>query len=351
MENYKITGRAGEGAHGCVFQGMELASSKVVALKKININVDLGIPKNLMREICSLRALKHKNVCTYMYILGICADEHARYILGISFCYVGALSIKFRHFQIVKIFDVTSMGSSVVLVMEFLPCSLQQILKNTQLSLAQIKTYSKMLLSGVRFMHKSHIMHRDIKPANLLISPKGCLKIGDFGLARLFNADPSRQYSHQVATRWYRAPELLYGSKTYTPAIDMWSVGCIIAEMINGTPLFPGESDIGQLAIVLSTLGTPTEETWPDLKQLPDYNKISFISSSGKRWRLILPTADHATLDLMRQILIYDGQKRFTAQQVSFSYSENITELGITRKQQINNDYQMCKLLTTNFLT
>ncbi|KAH1014734.1 hypothetical protein HUJ05_012571 [Dendroctonus ponderosae] len=277
MENYKITGRAGEGAHGCVFQGMELASSKVVALKKININVDLGIPKNLMREICSLRALKHKNI--------------------------------------VKIFDVTSMGSSVVLVMEFLPCSLQQILKNTQLSLAQIKTYSKMLLSGVRFMHKSHIMHRDIKPANLLISPKGCLKIGDFGLARLFNADPSRQYSHQVATRWYRAPELLYGSKTYTPAIDMWSVGCIIAEMINGTPLFPGESDIGQLAIVLSTLGTPTEETWPDLKQLPDYNKISFISSSGKRWRLILPTADHATLDLMRQILIYDGQKRFTAQQ------------------------------------
>lgn len=105
-------------------------------------------------------------------------------------------------------------------------------------------------------MHKNHIMHRvrpstdlmekavtltlqDIKPANLIISPNRCLKVADFGLARLFNGEPSRQYSHQVATRWYRAPELLYGSRTYTPSVDMWSVGCIIAEMINGAPLFP----------------------------------------------------------------------------------------------------------------
>lgn len=153
------------------------------------------------------------------------------------------------------------MGSSVVLVMEFLPCSLQEVLKKTELDLPQIKSYSKMLLKGVEFMHRNHIMHRvrykfqfifyaikyleiyfifqDIKPANLLISPKRVLKIADFGLARIYNdQELSRNYSHQVATRWYRAPELLYGSKSYTPSVDMWAVGCIIAEMVNRTPLF-----------------------------------------------------------------------------------------------------------------
>ncbi|XP_050301107.1 cyclin-dependent kinase 20-like isoform X2 [Anthonomus grandis grandis] len=279
MESYKITGRAGEGAHGCVYKGLDKRSDKIVALKKISINTELGIPKNTVREMCALRALKAKNI--------------------------------------VKLFEITSMGSSVVFIMEFLPCSLQEILKTTKLSVPQTKSYSKMILNGVDFMHSNHIMHRDIKPANLLISPKKILKIADFGLARIYNQqEPLRQYSHQVATRWYRAPELLYGSRTYTPSVDVWSVGCIIAEMINTTPLFPGETDIEQLAIVLSTLGTPTKESWPDLPQLPDYNKISFISSPGKPWKRIIPGADSSTLDLLKKIIIYDGRRRPTAKQV-----------------------------------
>ncbi|KAL1514225.1 hypothetical protein ABEB36_003514 [Hypothenemus hampei] len=276
MENYKVIGRAGEGAHGYVFEGLDLRTNRTVALKKISINPELSIPKNTIREICALRALKNKNI--------------------------------------VKLFEVTSTGSAVVLVMEFLPCSLQEILKKIDLNLSQIKSYSKMLLKGVRFLHFNHIMHRDIKPANLLISPRRILKIADFGLARIYDGQ-TRQYSHQVATRWYRAPELLYSSKSYTPSIDMWSVGCIIAEMVNKTPLFPGETDIEQLAIVLSTLGTPTEENWPDLKELPDFNKISFTSGPGKPWRVILPLADTITLDLIKKIIIYDGSKRLTAQQ------------------------------------
>ncbi|XP_066147068.1 cyclin-dependent kinase 20 [Euwallacea fornicatus] len=277
MENYKITGKAGEGAHGYVFRGIDLQTGQSVALKKISVNVVQGISKNTLREICALRVLKAKNI--------------------------------------VKLIDVTNMGSSVVLVMEFLPCSLQDVLKKTQLNLAQIKRYARMMLKGIAFMHRNHIMHRDIKPANLLISPKKQLKIADLGLARIYNEQKKdRQYSHQVATRWYRAPELLYGSRTYTPSVDMWAVGCIIGEMVNREPLFPGETDIEQLAIVLSTLGIPTKETWPDLTDLPDYNKISFISSSGKRWEVILPTADNLTIDFMKQIIMYDGKRRLSAE-------------------------------------
>ncbi|KAJ8926019.1 hypothetical protein NQ315_009874 [Exocentrus adspersus] len=279
MNNYKLLGRAGEGAHGFVFKGMDLRTEKLVALKKIAINPSSGVPKNTMREICALRALKSNHI--------------------------------------VKLIEVTSMGSSVVLVMEFLPWSLAEIIKNTSVSLTlpQIKAYTKMILSGVNYMHQNHVMHRDLKPANLLISGKGILKIADFGLARIYVNEKQRVYSHQVATRWYRAPELLYGSRSYTPSVDMWSVGCILGEMINGQPLFPGETDIEQLAIVLSTLGTPTEVTWPGLAQLPDYNKIAFTPNVGKRWSIVLPTADMVTINLISRILIYNGAKRLSARE------------------------------------
>ncbi|XP_074036957.1 cyclin-dependent kinase 20 isoform X2 [Leptinotarsa decemlineata] len=216
MNNYKLLGRAGEGAHGFVFKGKDLRNESIVALKKITVNPNLGIPKSVMREICALRVLKYKN---------------------------------------------------------------------------------------------------DLKPANLLISRKGILKIADFGLARIYDIDKSRLYSHQVATRWYRAPELLYGSRSYTLSVDIWSVGCIIAEMISRQPLFPGETDIEQLAIVLSTLGTPNERVWPGLTQLPDYNKIAFSPSVPKSWSIILPMADDATLQLISKMLIYDGNKRLSSKE------------------------------------
>ncbi|KAK7035571.1 Cyclin-dependent kinase 20, partial [Halocaridina rubra] len=107
------------------------------------------------------------------------------------------------------------------------------------LIVAEIKSYMKMLLSGVAHLHKHHIMHRDLKPANLLISSTGQLKIADLGLCRVFTRDTNRLYSHQVATRWYRAPELLYGARQYDEGVDLWSVGCIFGEMLNNSPIFP----------------------------------------------------------------------------------------------------------------
>lgn len=103
-----------------------------------------------------------------------------------------------------------------------------------------------------------------MKPANLLISPTGILKLADFGLARVHSIETmKRPYSHQVATRWYRAPEILYGARKYDMGIDLWAVGCIFGELMNNSPLFPGSNDIDQLFLVLSKLGTPTIETWP----------------------------------------------------------------------------------------
>lgn len=120
----------------------------------------------------------------------------------------------------------------------------------------KVKAYLLMLLKGVAFLHSRGVMHRDLKPANLLIGAQGRLKIADFGLSRIFQADrQERQYSHQVATRWYRAPELLYGARNYTEGVDLWAVGCILGELCNNCPLFPGENDIDQLGIVIRHLG------------------------------------------------------------------------------------------------
>lgn len=178
-------------------------------------------------------------------------------------------------------------------------------------------------------------LFKDLKPANLLIANDGTLKIADFGLARIYSDNqPDREYSHQVATRWYRAPELLYGSHNYTNAVDTWGAGCIMAEMVNNKPLFSvrfqltvrrnakplvhwqGETDIEQLAIVLHTLGTPTEEIWPGLHSLPDYNKITFQHSEGVDWRMAIPNADEETLDLITSFLQYDTKRRPSAEKV-----------------------------------
>ncbi|KAK9892289.1 hypothetical protein WA026_019096 [Henosepilachna vigintioctopunctata] len=279
MDDFKPLGRAGEGAHGFVFKAMDKKTHKIVALKKISFNPNHPMPKNTMREICALRVLKSPNI--------------------------------------VELVDIRGVENSVVLVMEYLPCSLSDVIRYVEkpITLAQTKTYIQMCLSGVSYMHNNHIMHRDLKPSNLLISHSGILKIADFGLARIYKKTDLRTYSHQVATRWYRAPELLYGSRTYTPKVDIWSVGCILGEMIHRKPLFPGETDIEQLAIVLGTLGTPDEIIWPGVTSLPDYNKISFSHTSPKSWKTVIPDGDKQSLNIIATMLQYNEAERPSAEE------------------------------------
>lgn len=145
----------------------------------------------------------------------------------------------------VRLNDVFAQGLGFVLVFEYMLSDLSEMIHNIEMPLQeeQVKSYMVMLLKGMSYLHEQSIMHRDLKPANLLLSSEGCLKIADLGLSRVFdNTSPgNRQYSHQVATRWYRAPELLYGSRNYTEAVDLWSIGCIFGELLNNSPIFPGK--------------------------------------------------------------------------------------------------------------
>jgi len=129
-------------------------------------------------------------------------------------------------------------------------------------------------------MHKNWVIHRDLKPSNLLYSNKGNLTVCDFGMARKYNS-PVLKYTREVVTLWYRCPELLLGASTYCTPLDLWSVGCIFAEMLSTKPLFPGEGEIDQMNKIFTMIGAPSEEKWKGSTKLPNAGKIS--SKVGSR--------------------------------------------------------------------
>ncbi|KAJ3195749.1 Cyclin-dependent kinase 20, partial [Irineochytrium annulatum] len=185
-------------------------------------------------------------------------------------------------------------GAGFVLVFEFMLSDLAEVLRNaTQpLTEAQIKAYMLMLLKGVAFCHENDIMHRDLKPY------------------------ASRHWKLTVMKRWYRAPELLYGARNYDAGVDLWAVGCIFGELLNHSPIFPGQNDIDQLYCVLSTLGVPTRESWPEMESLPDYNKIQFPHMPGLHIGSVCPDASNEAVELLRQFLVYPSAKRIPAKEV-----------------------------------
>ncbi|XP_057579407.1 cyclin-dependent kinase 20 isoform X1 [Hippopotamus amphibius kiboko] len=281
MEQYCILGRIGEGAHGIVFKAKHVETGEIVALKKVALRrLEDGIPNQALREIKALQEIEDSQ-------------------------YVVQLKAVFPH------------GAGFVLAFEFMLSDLAEVVRHAQrpLAQAQVKSYLQMLLKGVAFCHANNIVHRDLKPANLLISASGQLKIADFGLARVFSPDGSRLYTHQVATRWYRAPELLYGARQYDQGVDLWAVGCILGELLNGSPLFPGENDIEQLCCVLRILGTPSPQVWPEVAELPDYNKISFKEQAPVPLEQVLPDASPQALDLLGRFLLYPPRQRIAASQ------------------------------------
>jgi len=178
---------------------------------------------------------------------------------------------------------------------------------------SEIKTLMRQILSAVASMHSHWIVHRDLKTSNLLMTNRGRIKIADFGLARMFG-DPLREMTSLVVTLWYRAPELLLGTKIYDTAVDMWSVGCIFAELLLKEPLFPGKNETDQLSRIIRLLGLPTESTWPG------YTK--FAKAHLKHSVYIQNNIRHhfrhfskATIDLLKSMLCYDPSKRISAEE------------------------------------
>uniref|UniRef100_K7GAC2 Cyclin-dependent kinase 20 n=1 Tax=Pelodiscus sinensis TaxID=13735 RepID=K7GAC2_PELSI len=221
MDQYSILGRIGEGAHGIVFRAKHIEGSRIL-------------------EWVGWR-------------------WEARQDTGGD----GLMVLPRRPCQVVKLKAVFPHGAGFVLVFEYMLSDLAEVIRSAQqpLSQAQVKGYMLMLLQGVAFCHANNIMHRDLKPANLLISSTGQLKIADFGLARVFSSDGGRLYSHQVATspaaRCRGEPPGVSSRGDCSSASVLRAVGCIFAELLSSSPLFPGENDIEQLCCVLRVLGPP----------------------------------------------------------------------------------------------
>ena len=177
--------------------------------------------------------------------------------------------------------DVFGHKSNVSLVMDFMDTDLEVIIKDNGIILtpAHIKSYILQTLLGLEYLHSNWILHRDLKPNNLLMNQDGVLKIADFGLAKFYGS-PNRQYTHIVVTRWYRAPELLFGARNYGTGVDVWAVGCILAELLLRIPFLAGDTDLDQLAKIFQALGTPTEENWPGHNKLPDFVQFKTYPST-----------------------------------------------------------------------
>ncbi|EIW53030.1 Pkinase-domain-containing protein [Trametes versicolor FP-101664 SS1] len=280
MERYSKIEKVGEGTYGVVYKARDINTNKIVAMKKIRLEAeDEGVPSTAIREISLLKELKDDNIVTLL--------------------------------------DIVHADQKLYLVFEFLDVDLKRYMENGNkqgrpITPEIVKKFTHQLTSGLLYCHSHRILHRDLKPQNLLIDRDDNLKLCDFGLARAFGI-PMRTYTHEVVTLWYRAPEVLLGSRHYSTAIDMWSVGCIFAEMcMRGHPLFPGDSEIDQIFKIFRVLGTPNEEVWPGVSQLPDY-KPSFPHWSRQDLRDQVPSLTPEGIDLLELMLTYDTAKRISA--------------------------------------
>ncbi|XP_033927636.1 LOW QUALITY PROTEIN: cyclin-dependent kinase 20 [Melopsittacus undulatus] len=281
MDQYVLLGCIGEGAHGVVFKAKDRKTGELVALKKIPLRrPEGGLPPQTLREI---QALLH-------------IQEHP---------------------HVVRLGAVFASGPAVVLALELLVGDLGGLLRSAPAPLPppRVRALLAMTLRGLSHCHRHHVMHRDLKPSNLLLDARGRLKLGDLGLARVLGPPRARPYSHQVATRWYRAPELLYGARDYDEGVDIWAVGCIFGELLTLSPLFPGDTDLEQLCRVLSALGTPSPSAWPELRALPDYRKVRFARCAPAPLERLVPGAGPEARDLLRRLLRMRPARRPRAEQ------------------------------------
>ncbi|XP_046860407.1 cyclin-dependent kinase 14-like [Xenia sp. Carnegie-2017] len=180
-----------------------------------------------------------------------------------------------------------------------------------------VKLFLIQLLRGLNYCHDKRILHRDIKPQNLLLNENGELKLADFGLAREKSV-PSHTYSNEVVTLWYRPPDVLLGSKDYTTSLDMWGVGCIFGEMLSGRAMFQGQKGPeDQLNKIWQLMGSPTKETWPEVINYPEYNKLdNWRKHNGKRLSTVIPEfkSDTVGQDLIRRFLRFEPKRRVSAE-------------------------------------
>jgi len=279
--------QVGEGTFGEVFKARDTETNDLVALKKIRMrNEKEGFPITAIREIKLLRGMNHENIIDLREVV---ASQETKEEKG---------------------------RGSVYIVFEFMDHDLMGLMDTAKMNfpVEMVKCFAKQLLSGLHYCHKRNIMHRDIKGANLLITSKGILKLGDFGLSRTFNDnDPNYKYTNRVVTLWYRPPELLLGATKYGPEVDNWGAGCIVAELLLQKPLFPGRDERDQMDKVFSLCGSPSEQRWPGVSSLPYFRHLNPEPQYPDRLRQHLRSLDSCASDMLCQLLALDPPKRMSA--------------------------------------
>eukprot|EP01091_Cochliopodium_minus_P008875 TRINITY_DN2088_c0_g1_i2.p1 TRINITY_DN2088_c0_g1~~TRINITY_DN2088_c0_g1_i2.p1 ORF type:complete len:795 (-),score=255.96 TRINITY_DN2088_c0_g1_i2:79-2463(-) len=279
VDIFKKINLVGKGTYGEVWIAENKENNQKVALKKIRMESEKeGFPITSIREIIILKALNHKNI--------------------------------------VRLLEV-SIGkeNTIEMVFEYMQNDLAGLLKHANyLTDSQIKCIMKQILDGLHFIHKNEILHRDIKPANILISNTGIVKLTDFGLSRL--KKPGKDLTNHVVTLWYRAPELLLGSKKYDEKIDIWAVGCILGEILVKKPILKGDNEFAQLGEIWKLCGTPDD--WPEVVDLPLWKgfkpKQPKIAKSLYN-NISLKSYDKYTLELLDKLLCLNPAERLNAGQ------------------------------------
>eukprot|EP00388_Colpodella_angusta_P014517 GDKJ01036299.1.p1 GENE.GDKJ01036299.1~~GDKJ01036299.1.p1 ORF type:complete len:315 (-),score=42.62 GDKJ01036299.1:49-993(-) len=287
-DNYEKIEVVGEGTYGVVHKSRCKATGEIVAMKEIRLeHEEEGVPGTAIREVSLLKMLKHPNIVELKETLCI----HKQLHLVFEF-----LEFDLRRFQ-------RQGGKDHALPQEYL------------------KSFMYQTLNGTAFCHARGIIHRDLKPPNILVDPQtNTVKLADFGLARMCRI-PVRPYTHEVVTLWYRAPEILLGAGQYSAPIDMWSLGCIFAEMATGVALFQGDSEIDTIFRIFRLLGTPNETIWPGLESLPDFKPTfpQWKHDPHAKIKEVLDTKgkgdDVLLVDLLVRLMTYDPSRRISAAQ------------------------------------
>ncbi|WWC85398.1 uncharacterized protein L201_000261 [Kwoniella dendrophila CBS 6074] len=280
--NYTRLNHIEEGTYGVVFRARCNETKQIYALKKLKLDEEKqGFPITSLREVMALMQ----------------AGEHPN-VVGVREIVVG---------------DTLN---QVFIVMPFIEHDLKTLLADMPHPFLQseVKTIMSQLLSAVAHCHDNWILHRDLKTSNLLMNNRGQIKVADFGLARKFG-DPLGEMTQLVVTLWYRSPELLLGAKEYTTSVDIWSIGCIFAELMQGEALFPGRGEIDQINRIFQLLGRPNDELWPEYSTLPLVQKINPIGPMFSTLRQKFKHLSYEGHNLLSSLLAYDPKRRISAEQ------------------------------------
>ncbi|KAF1948033.1 kinase-like protein [Clathrospora elynae] len=239
--NFETLNHIEEGSYGWVSRARDITTNQVVALKKVKMDyAQDGFPITALREISILQKARHTNIVRLQEILS--GDD----------------------------------PQECVLVMEFLEHDLKTLQEEMSepFLASEVKTLLRQLTSAMGFLHENYIMHRDLKTSNILLNNRGQLKLADFGMARYIPSSTTAPLTQLVVTLWYRAPELLLGTTSYGTEVDLWSLGCIFAELLTKSPILPGKNEVDQLSLIFSLCGLPSEKTWPAFYRLPNAKSL-----------------------------------------------------------------------------